>query len=110
MLTQHSNLNQAAMNVLRLWKEKAGQDLVEYALMSGFVAAAAGAIMPGAAASISRCRKRPIFPIIGSDGGRHPCTEVGLTIHFDGLPTARPSGCWTKFTIPPTRILPPVRA
>ena len=53
MLPQNSNLNQAAMNLLRLWKEKAGQDLIEYALMSGFVAAVVGAIMPGAASSIS---------------------------------------------------------
>ena len=30
-----------------------GQDLVEYALMAGFVAVCAGAIMPGIAASIS---------------------------------------------------------
>jgi Flp pilus assembly pilin Flp len=30
-----------------------GQDLIEYALMAGFVAVAAGAIMPGVATSIS---------------------------------------------------------
>lgn len=30
-----------------------GQDLIEYALMAGFVATAAGAIMPGVATSIS---------------------------------------------------------
>ena len=30
-----------------------GQDLIEYALMAGFVAVAAGAIMPGVANSIS---------------------------------------------------------
>ena len=53
MLTQDSNLNQAATNLLRLWQDNAGQDLIEYALMAGFVAATAGAIMPGAASSIS---------------------------------------------------------
>jgi Flp pilus assembly pilin Flp len=31
-----------------------GQDLIEYALMAGFVAVAAGAIMPGVASSISK--------------------------------------------------------
>lgn len=31
-----------------------GQDLIEYALMAGFVAVSAGAIMPGAASSISK--------------------------------------------------------
>jgi len=30
-----------------------GQDLIEYALMAGFVAVAAGAIMPGVATNIS---------------------------------------------------------
>jgi Flp pilus assembly pilin Flp len=38
---------------LRLWKDRQGQDLIEYALMGGFVAVAAGAIMPGVANSIS---------------------------------------------------------
>jgi Flp pilus assembly pilin Flp len=39
--------------VLSIWKDKRGQDLIEYALMAGFVAVAAGAIMPGVADSIS---------------------------------------------------------
>jgi pilus assembly protein Flp/PilA len=38
---------------LRLWNDSRGQDLIEYALMAGFVAVAAGAIMPGVATSIS---------------------------------------------------------
>jgi pilus assembly protein Flp/PilA len=38
---------------LRLLKDTRGQDLIEYALMAGFVAVAAGAIMPGVAAQIS---------------------------------------------------------
>jgi pilus assembly protein Flp/PilA len=42
-------LSQAA----RLWKEDRAQDLIEYALMAGFVAVAAGAIMPGVASEIS---------------------------------------------------------
>jgi len=37
----------------RVWKDRRGQDLIEYALMAGFVAVAAGAIMPGVANSIS---------------------------------------------------------
>jgi pilus assembly protein Flp/PilA len=36
-----------------IWKDTRGQDLIEYALMAGFVAVAAGAIMPGVATSIS---------------------------------------------------------
>lgn len=38
---------------LQIWKDTSGQDLIEYALMAGFVAVAAGAIMPGVATSIS---------------------------------------------------------
>ena len=37
----------------KLWKQTSGQDLIEYALMAGFVAVAAGAIMPNVATSIS---------------------------------------------------------
>jgi len=39
---------------LRIWSDTHAQDLIEYALMAGFVAVAAGAIMPGVATSISR--------------------------------------------------------
>ena len=37
----------------KLWADRRGQDLIEYALMAGFVAVAAGAIMPGVSSSIS---------------------------------------------------------
>jgi Flp pilus assembly pilin Flp len=46
---------------LKVWKDQKGQDLIEYALMAGFVAVAAGAIMPGVADSIST-----IFSKVGS--------------------------------------------
>jgi pilus assembly protein Flp/PilA len=46
---------------LMVWKDRRGQDLIEYALMAGFVAVAAGAIMPGVATSISQ-----IFSKVGS--------------------------------------------
>ena len=42
-------------------KDKKGQDLIEYALMAGFVAVAAGAIMPDVSANLST-----IFSKIGS--------------------------------------------
>jgi pilus assembly protein Flp/PilA len=38
----------------RLWKQRLAQDLIEYALMAGFVAVAAGALMPSVATSISK--------------------------------------------------------
>ncbi len=37
----------------KLWKDSRGQDLIEYALMAGFVAVAAGALMPNVSTSIS---------------------------------------------------------
>jgi len=37
---------------IRVLRDTSGQDLIEYALMAGFVAVAAGAVMPGVASSI----------------------------------------------------------
>ena len=48
------------LKLVRL-KDTQGQDLIEYALMAGFVAVAAGAVMPGVADSIST-----IFSQVGS--------------------------------------------
>ncbi len=45
----------------KIWKDQRGQDLIEYALMAGFVAVAAGAIMPNVSTSIST-----IFSKVGS--------------------------------------------
>jgi Flp pilus assembly pilin Flp len=46
-------LMQVALSLKQSWKNKRGQDLIEYALMAGFVAVSAGAIMPNIANSIS---------------------------------------------------------
>jgi Flp pilus assembly pilin Flp len=46
---------------LRIWIDQRGQDLIEYALMAGFVSLAAGALMPGVATNISK-----IFSQVGS--------------------------------------------
>lgn len=46
---------------LQVIKDTRGQDLIEYALMAGFVAVAAGAIVPGVAESI-----RQIFNKVSS--------------------------------------------
>ena len=37
----------------QIWKDQRAQDLIEYALMAGFVAVAAGAVMPGVSSSIN---------------------------------------------------------
>jgi pilus assembly protein Flp/PilA len=40
--------------VLNIWNDDRGQDLIEYALMAGFVAVAAGAIMPQVSQNLSQ--------------------------------------------------------
>ena len=49
------------VGTLRLWRDTRGQDLIEYALMAGFVAVAAGAAFPPLADTISQ-----IFSTVGS--------------------------------------------
>lgn len=46
-------LSYVTLRLQQLLQDSRGQDLVEYALMAGFVAVAAGAIMPGVASSIN---------------------------------------------------------
>ncbi len=45
--------HRALIVLIQAWRDRRGQDLIEYALMAGFVAVAAGAIMPGVTSSIS---------------------------------------------------------
>jgi pilus assembly protein Flp/PilA len=40
--------------LIDICKDDRGQDLIEYALMAGFVAVAAGAIMPSVSSNISQ--------------------------------------------------------
>jgi len=54
----------------RLREEVRAQDLIEYALMAGFVATAAGAIMPAVATSISTIFSRVASVL--SDSARFP--------------------------------------
>jgi len=53
---------------LNIWTNRRGQDLIEYALMAGFVAVAAGAIMPGVATSISQIFSK-VASVLSSDNG-----------------------------------------
>lgn len=53
---------------LRIWKDTQGQDLIEYALMAGFVAVAAGAIVPGVATSMANIFNK-INSILASSAG-----------------------------------------
>jgi hypothetical protein len=44
--TSNSSGEPLSRSRLRIWKDVHGQDLIEYALMAGFVAVATGALMP----------------------------------------------------------------
>jgi pilus assembly protein Flp/PilA len=52
----------------QIWKNTKGQDLIEYALMAGFVAVAAGAIVPGVATSMKNIFNK-INSILASSAG-----------------------------------------
>jgi pilus assembly protein Flp/PilA len=56
-MNQVQNMSTRLTNLLfkiQIWQDTQAQDLIEYALMAGFVAVAAGAIMPGVATNISK--------------------------------------------------------
>ncbi len=57
----NDHLIRLAIRLRGLIEEKEGQDLVEYALLAGFVAVAAGALLPAISSSIST-----IFSRMGS--------------------------------------------
>ena len=46
-------MNKLYSYILTLVKDEKAQDMVEYALLAGFIAVAAGAVLPGISASIS---------------------------------------------------------
>jgi pilus assembly protein Flp/PilA len=46
---------------LKIWRDTRGQDLIEYALIAGFIAVAAAAVMPQITNSLSN-----VFSAIGS--------------------------------------------
>jgi pilus assembly protein Flp/PilA len=54
-------MNKLYSLILTLRRDTKGQDLIEYALMAGFVAVAAGAVMPNISSQIST-----IFSKVGS--------------------------------------------
>ena len=46
-------MNKLYSYILTLVKDEKAQDMVEYALLAGFIAVAAGAVLPGISTSIS---------------------------------------------------------
>jgi hypothetical protein len=52
---------------LKIWKDNHGQDLMEYALMAGFIAAASGFTLPEVASGISHVLAN-VVAILGTSG------------------------------------------
>lgn len=55
------NMPKNLFYLLKIWRDSMGQDLIEYALMAGFVAVAAGAAFPPLGNMISQ-----VFSRVGS--------------------------------------------
>jgi Flp pilus assembly pilin Flp len=55
MLERITKMNSvfSQLAAIRLLKDRSAQDLIEYAIMAGFVAVAAGAVLPGITAKIA---------------------------------------------------------
>ena len=53
---------------LRMWRDRRGQDLVEYALLAGFVAVAAGVFIPDVSASMSTIYSRVASRLVQAAG------------------------------------------
>ena len=47
-------MNKLYSFIVRLSQDERAQDMVEYALLAGFIAVAAGAVLPGISTSISQ--------------------------------------------------------
>jgi Flp pilus assembly pilin Flp len=54
--------------VSAIWDDTRGQDLIEYALMAGFIAVAAGAVMPGISSSISTIFSKVKIRLTSAEG------------------------------------------
>jgi len=69
------------------WSDESGQDLVEYALMAGFVAVAAGAIMPKVASATKVAVLHFVAWIQGQEVASlsHPVDDGMLRLVYAGL-------------------------
>ena len=53
---------------LRIWQDRQGQDLVEYALLAGFVAVAAGVFIPDVSSSLMLIYSRLASRLVQANG------------------------------------------
>jgi Flp pilus assembly pilin Flp len=70
MSSRGENLMTALLNAslkLKIWKDTHGQDLTEYALLAGFLAAASGAVLPDISTSISTVLSK-VVDALGQNG------------------------------------------
>ena len=71
---------------LKIWHDQHGQDLIEYALMAGFVAVAAGALMPSVTGSISTICSKIVSVLSNAQsqggGGRGNPSPLPVPIAF----------------------------
>ncbi len=69
-MMKHFRINKVKLAFWKamVWKDTRGQDLVEYALLAGFVAVAAGALLPGISTSVSKifCRMGSVLTAAAS--------------------------------------------
>ena len=57
-----------AIGELRIWIDAGGQDLVEYALLAGFIAVASGIFLPDVTASMSTIYSRLASKLLEGSG------------------------------------------
>ena len=90
--------------MLRLVRDERGQDMVEYALLAGFIAVAAGAILPGISNNISI-----IFSKMASLVGNAAATQEAVSTYSTLAPRGRPAGMASARVVPdfPAREDPP---
>ena len=93
---------QAFTALVRIWQNRQGQDLIEYALMAGFVAVAAGAVMPSVAPASA------LFLVRSAPSCRSPRRRASL-IQPSSLPCGVPRVSWNSFSpnFPPRLPVPP---
>ena len=54
---------------LKIWKDNRGQELVEYALLAGFLVTISGAVSPSVASTVSTVFSRVVGALDTSGGG-----------------------------------------
>jgi pilus assembly protein Flp/PilA len=57
---------------LKIWKDNHGQDLMEYALMAGFLAAASGYTLPAVASDIASVLTKVVAMLAGGGADTAP--------------------------------------